>query len=1079
MRNCGTATAARRRLFGAKLVGAVSLATLAAASASAQSTDQSSTAAEADESADENVIVVTGFRSSLADALNKKRESGNVTDNISAEDIGKSADQNIAEALQRVTGVAIQRDEAGEGSVITIRGASPDLNNVKLNGVSLSSSGTGQAVDFAQFSADILSSIEVVKTPSASHDEGSLGATVILRGFRPLDSRRDRLNFEVSSRYNDLSDLDRFRVKDDIFGGDHEFTFSASKKFFNDTLGVSIVASKEQQTTRTDNIFITQYIERPAPDGAINLETGERITEFDYGDGLGLRPLVGLAPQNFRYNTDRRERDRESISAIVQYRPTDSTDIELNFSYQAQTTDRVGQQLNINPLPAESSASSTSVDPRFANDLIFDPSNLTFIRSVATPLSRRSRPGSVRITNAVDLQEQENLVLSGRIEQRVGNFTFELTGGRSETKQGSSDRFSARFQNARPRTPGTLSGAAADNLLQTGYDCQPDFSTCQFILDTVVPSGFIDDTDNLIFGNVVLRDRDNRDEFNSVFFDVDWDQSFGPITQFQAGFKWTDRTKTNRQDDQAFQQERDENGDRILTILRSPPFTFSDFSAGSTPQDFGVALGLARDSVTDGIPAVSAERVLGVVDGFIPLENLIVTRNLANTNTIEEEVIGGYLQADYELAGGRIFGDFGIRVARTTLDSFGASGFDLNPGVQFINDTNAGFFNGDPTNTDPAAALAALGIDLNENPPATPSTGRNSYTNWLPSFNFNWLVRDDLIVRFAASQTIARPSLDNLTPNFEIRERQFDPDSIARGGIGNPTLSPFKSTNLDLSVEWYFAPDSLFSIALFNKDLSDFVEESDALFFYRDFRDQLYDANGDLIPDVNFVASINDTLLPFSGGDNQPGCFPNREPDFNVAEGEFVCDLLRVTRPRNGRGGYVRGLEASFQHNFTWLPGILSGLGVIANYTYSDSRVDEEVETVGGQDLFFPEAPLEGTSEHTFNATGFYEKDGLLLRLAYNYRSDYLLDRASDGVARWQAGFGTLDLSGSVDITDFLSVNFSAVNLTDTAVRRYQTIVNQATLPAEPTTLGNVNTSRLSRLQNTGTIYRVGFRFSF
>ncbi len=138
---------------------------------------------------DIEIIEVQGIKSSLRKAVNAKRFSDNVSDSIHAEDVGKSTDQNIADALSRVTGVSIQ-EEGGEGTRISIRGAGPSLNQISMNGVALtgglstdgSSAGAtnDNSVDLSSFSSDILSSIDVIKTSSADNDEGSLGASVVL-----------------------------------------------------------------------------------------------------------------------------------------------------------------------------------------------------------------------------------------------------------------------------------------------------------------------------------------------------------------------------------------------------------------------------------------------------------------------------------------------------------------------------------------------------------------------------------------------------------------------------------------------------------------------------------------------------------------------------------------------------------------------------------------------------------------------------------------------------------------------------------------------------------------------------------
>ena len=213
------------------LLGAASAAALMGSIGSVHAQDAKSDQNGKDET---EVIEVSGFRDSLTSAMNIKRASKNIVDAIKAEDIGKSSDQNIAEALQRITGISIGRAD-GEGTSITARGVGGDLNNVTLNGVPLTSSGDNQSVNFSEFSADILQAIEVQKTPSASTDEGSLGATIKLVGFKPLSANTDRRVVEVQSRYNPFADDDGFSLLD--IKEDGKLQFSFSEKFFEDKVG--------------------------------------------------------------------------------------------------------------------------------------------------------------------------------------------------------------------------------------------------------------------------------------------------------------------------------------------------------------------------------------------------------------------------------------------------------------------------------------------------------------------------------------------------------------------------------------------------------------------------------------------------------------------------------------------------------------------------------------------------------------------------------------------------------------------------------------------------------------------------
>src|SRR5688572_5867617 len=196
--------------------------------------------------ADEEAIVVTGFRASLNAALSVKRDSVTSVDAIVAEDIAQFPDQNLAESLQRIPGVSIQRD-GGEGRAITVRGLGPQFTRVRVNGletVATSTDGASanrdRAFDFNVFASELFTSIVVHKTAEAALDEGSLGAVVDLNTGNPL-AGKEGLTFVASAQgqYNDLSDdigprlagLVAWKSEDGVFGASLSAAYTS-----NDTL---------------------------------------------------------------------------------------------------------------------------------------------------------------------------------------------------------------------------------------------------------------------------------------------------------------------------------------------------------------------------------------------------------------------------------------------------------------------------------------------------------------------------------------------------------------------------------------------------------------------------------------------------------------------------------------------------------------------------------------------------------------------------------------------------------------------------------------------------------------------------
>ena len=166
--------------------------------------------------ADTNVVVVTGFRSSLKSALGIKKSSAGTVDSIQSEDIAKFPDANLAESMQRIPGVTLSRGDGGEGRNVSVRGLGPQFTRVRINGMEGASQtgssdiygagNNGRSFDFNAFPTEIFSSLTARKTGSADVEEGSLGATVDLRAPKPSDIRGNQV-LAVTGRavYNELA----------------------------------------------------------------------------------------------------------------------------------------------------------------------------------------------------------------------------------------------------------------------------------------------------------------------------------------------------------------------------------------------------------------------------------------------------------------------------------------------------------------------------------------------------------------------------------------------------------------------------------------------------------------------------------------------------------------------------------------------------------------------------------------------------------------------------------------------------------------------------------------------------------
>ncbi|MBV6897829.1 TonB-dependent receptor [Xanthomonas euvesicatoria] len=264
-----------------------------------------------------------------------------------------------------------------------------------------------------------------------------------------------------------------------------------------------------------------------------------------------------------------------------------------------------------------------------------------------------------------------------------------------------------------------------------------------------------------------------------------------------------------------------------------------------------------------------------------------------------------------------------------------------------------------------------------------PVDAQQTYTDVLPSLNLRWMLSDQLQWRFAASRGISRPTFDKLNPNLSLSTGTSNGASTFTGTAGNPSLEAVKADQFDTALEWYFGQGSMMYGTLFYKKVEGFI--ANAVF------NEVYDGQ-----------------------------------------------VWQITRPVNGDSGKIRGAELGYTQFFDFLPGWLSGFGLQTNYTYVDSEAPSPTATdTNGQSLT---VPLEGLSKNSYNAILSYETARFQGRVAYNWRSDWLVTTAGNGTGNlpvYNKGFGQMDASLRFNINDVWSISLDGVNLLDTRRESY------------------------------------------
>lgn len=276
---------------------------------------------------DAEVIQIMGIRASLASAHEVKRESNKIVDAIVAEDIGKLPDSNVAEALQRVTGVQLMSNvavqsggaqETGEGAKIAIRGMSADLNRSEINGMSFAGTGSSREADFRNIPSEFISKIEVVKSPTASMTEGAVGGTVNISTIRPFDAGGGFKSFaSLKSQIKPGADTDAtnpYALN----------TFVYISNTFGDKFGASFMYNQGEYNGRSD---IMENI----------------VTNYGDYNGDGNSEYFPFAP---RYWMSTTVEDRKGFTSSLQYRPTEGLEFIFDMTHSKRTADISNRVVN-------------------------------------------------------------------------------------------------------------------------------------------------------------------------------------------------------------------------------------------------------------------------------------------------------------------------------------------------------------------------------------------------------------------------------------------------------------------------------------------------------------------------------------------------------------------------------------------------------------------------------------------------------------------------------------------------------------------------------------------------------------
>ncbi|WP_417485673.1 TonB-dependent receptor [Maricaulis sp.] len=619
MRNSITPTGKLRLLAGCATASLV-LGTALGAAAQAQ---------------DEDVITVQGFRSSLAQALDVKRDSNGVVDAIVAEDIAAFPDLNLAESIQRIPGISINR-VAGEGRQITVRGLGSDFTRVRINGMEAMSttggsdasggSNRGRGFDFNTFASDLFNQIRVTKTTSASMDEGSLGATVDLRTARPFDYGSG-LTAAMSGQmgYNSLSEETSPRVAGLVSWVNEEETFGANLSIaFSDRT----IIEEGFSTVRWD-------------DGNFRSVNGVACPAGPDCAGINSSSTV-YHPRIPRYGRLTNEQERLGITGGLQFRPSASTTVSLDALYSSFDATRTENFLEvfIRSQQGQFDVNSFTVDSGLS---IIDSGNF-------------------------DISANANGTHPIRSEGRYDELTTEFTQFTLNVDHDFSDRLRGNF------LAGTVT-SDFDNPVQTtilfdaigdvtgySYDFRGNLNT------PAIDFGSLDVTDASQFAFTEIRDRPQ-----SVTNSFD---TFSATLEFDANETWIISGGLNfkQYDFESREARRESTNGSIVCNL---PGVSCPVGASGLPITSGLSSVLTGFGNDLGMPAGNDTAWLvpniQAAAAAAGIYNIPGTVRAGNQRAVSEEDLGAFVQADFEAQLGSIpvRGDVGIRYVETTTSATG------------------------------------------------------------------------------------------------------------------------------------------------------------------------------------------------------------------------------------------------------------------------------------------------------------------------------------------------------------------------------------------------------------------------
>ena len=786
------------RISKPSIVKNVRLASAASAVMFGVASGQATAQATGAEGQDLEEVIVTGIRSSLRQAMEIKRDSDQIVDSIASESLGKFPDTNIAESLQRITGVSIDRS-GGEGQAVTVRGFGPEFNTVLLNGRRLASDTGARSFNFDVLPAELISRVDVYKSSTALLQDGGIGSTILLHTPRPLDLGDFKSILSAKALYEDLSE----NTTPEVFG-------MISDTFADGRLGLLVSASYQKRENRSERILTDGIL--TAPRDSMTLIRDELAAQgYSEDDQFFI-------PQNLNVSPVDEERERINFNTTFQYQIADSLRLTVDGMYDKFSVFTEANSLGFFVTPSIITAATFDENRTATSITQTIEAAVDFTRSV------RDRPTDIYAGG---------LNLAWDVSDSV-NVTFDSSWSRAKS-----------------------GGAEGTDVAVVGF--RKDIYTLSYGPNgipsvTGVPSAdYVDPTLPVAHFNMrgsgggpLGGGADLEDEIFEHRIEAQWQPDSDVLRRVSVGAFYSDE-----------KQSRDTrlSDNDILCLycgyfVGIPDELMRTYSVGSgylggrvsVPsawQAFDIDPLLAYLESPEAAAARDAFRGLppGTTLSDLAAKNGFALHRRPDSSRVEEQVAAIYADASFEGSLGAMPWNLtlGARYVRTETTAFGLS--------QELLDL---VFSGDPTLYSPV---------LTPDPVTVSKT--NTYNDFLPSLSFRLNITDDVIVRLAASKTMTRPPLGALSPRLVIGTTR---SGNLQASSGNPDLKPFESKNVDLSAEWYYQENGFITVGLFYKDVQNFLVNSveNRVLPIAD-RDNLFD--GDPVFEVSLLDNLEQATV--------------------------------------------------------------------------------------------------------------------------------------------------------------------------------------------------------------------------